>query len=136
MTKYRMEDLKVGAVFKNGSNIRTIVTVGKTDVFYSYHGREGHREYSAQFYCFLNGTYGKLIVPNIKTKKIKTKKGTMAWALVQLVKGLKVRHKSWDSSKYIDLAKYSDHGGWLPLITWGRNAAGWELYEEKEEKIK
>jgi len=67
MSKYKIEDLKVGAVFKNGNEVRTILMVGKTDVFYSYHGREGHREYSAQFYCFLNGTYGDLVKP---TKKI------------------------------------------------------------------
>jgi len=66
MSKYNLEDLKVGAVFKNGSNIRTIVTAGKTHVFYSFIDDGIYKEYAATIKLFLDGWYGDLVRPTTK----------------------------------------------------------------------
>jgi len=66
MSKYKLEDLKVGAVFKNSCTTSTIIAVGKTDVFYSYQSPLGDKENSVQFHYFLNGSYGDLVKPTIK----------------------------------------------------------------------
>jgi len=66
MSKYNLEDLKVGAVFKNSCTTSTIIAVGKTDVFYSYQSPLGDKENSVQFHYFLNGSYGDLVRPTTK----------------------------------------------------------------------
>jgi len=72
MSKYKLEDLKVGAVFKDGDITRTILMVGKTDVFYSFAHNGIYREYAATINHFLSGQFGKLVRPNVKTKKNRT----------------------------------------------------------------
>jgi len=136
MSKYKLSDLKVGAVFKSKYAISTIIRVGKSEVCYSYQSTLSYAEKFCSIESLLRGEKGELVKPDIKTNKIKTQKGTVAWAMVQLVKGLRVRHEGWDSGKYINLVEYGDCDWWLPLVTRGKNAAGWELYEEKEEKTK
>jgi len=66
MNKYKLEDLKIGSVFKNGSNIRTIVTAGKTHVFYSFIEDGIYKEYAATIKLFLDGWYGDLVKPTTK----------------------------------------------------------------------
>jgi len=146
MSKYKLEDLKVGAVFKAWDISRTILMVGKADVFFSSadNGICRGREYAAAIDDFLSGCYGELVKPDIKTEKIKTRKGTLAWAMVQLAKGLKVRHKYWACGRYVYFINNLDdkpvqhlveNDGWLTPAIFAINAIGWELYEEKEEKI-
>ena len=68
MTKYKLEDLKVGAVFKSKCTTRTILMVGKKEVFYYYVNDSGtYWESSAAFDSFLGGHCGDLVRP---TKKI------------------------------------------------------------------
>jgi len=67
MNKYKIEDLKVGAVFKDGDATRTILLVGKTDVFYSYRFTSDRIENICPLGDFLRGDKGALVVP---TKKI------------------------------------------------------------------
>jgi len=68
MTKYKLEDLKVGAVFKSTCTTRTILMVGKKEVFYYYVNDSGtYWESSAAFDSFLGGHCGDLVRP---TKKI------------------------------------------------------------------
>jgi len=73
MTKYKLTDLKVGAVFKESDGartiIRTIITVGKADVFYHSKPTFGYVEDCASIDLFLSGHYGELVVP---TKKLPT----------------------------------------------------------------
>jgi len=70
MTKYGMEDLKVGAVFKSNCTTRTIITVGKRSVFYSFIDSGIYGENSTDIINFFDGYYGDLVRPNVKTKKI------------------------------------------------------------------
>jgi len=67
MTKYKLEDLKVGAVFKSSHSTRTIITVGKIDVFYFYHSKYSYAEAICRISEFLSGERGDLVKP---TKKI------------------------------------------------------------------
>jgi len=67
MTKYKLEDLKVGAVFKSKCTTRTILMVGKKEVFYYYVNDSGtYWESSAAFDSFLGGHCGELVVPTTK----------------------------------------------------------------------
>jgi len=142
MSKYKLEDLKVGAVFKNGDVTKTIIAVGKKDVFYSHHSLFGTSEGICRIGEFLSGGGGELVVPDVKTNKIKTKKGTLAWAMVQLAKGLKVRRQGGDAGGYIQLTgelnaqRLVTGRGGQALIGWSHRVDEWELCEEKEEKIK
>jgi len=70
MTKYTLEDLKVGAVFKAWDISRTILMVGKTAVFYSFAHNGVYGEYAATIDHCLDEQFGKLVRPNVKTKKI------------------------------------------------------------------
>jgi len=140
MSKYKLTDIKVGAVFKNGNEVRTILMVGRADVFFSYVSDIIYWESSVAFNSFLGGHCGELVKPDIKTEKIKTRKGTLAWAMVQLAKGLKVKGRRWDASSYIQLrgelnaqSLVTNRGEQPP--GWLRSAIGWELYKEKEDKI-
>jgi len=66
MTMYKLEDLKVGAVFKNRFTTRTILMVGKSDVFYSYQSTFGHVENICPIDEFLRGEKGDLVKPTTK----------------------------------------------------------------------
>jgi len=143
MSKYKLEDLKVGAVFKNGDVTKTIIAVGKNYVSYSFIAREGgYIENCTSLLEFLDGTCGELVKPDIKTNKIKTRRGTLAWAMVQLAKGLKVRRQGGDAGGYIQLTgelnaqRLVTGRGGQALIGWSHRVDEWELCEEKEEKIK
>jgi len=140
MSKYKLSDLKVGAVFKDSCTTRTILMVGKKEVFYSYQSTFGYVENICPTGEFLRGERGDLAKPDIKTKKIKTRKGTLTWAMVQLAKGLKVRHKYWACGRYVYFINNLDdkpvqhlveNDGWLTPVIFAINAIGWELYEEK-----
>jgi len=67
MHKYTLEDLKIGAVFKKGDFARTIIAVGKSEVFYSYNKQGRHRENCTDASNFRDGHYGELVRP---TKKV------------------------------------------------------------------
>jgi len=62
MSKYKIEDLKVGAFFKKGSDKRTIIAVSKTMAIYSFGGVEN----CVSIDSFLSEKYGELIVPTTK----------------------------------------------------------------------
>jgi len=155
MHKYKLTDIKEGAVFKKGDCVRTIVTVGKNYVSYSFiDWKFGYIENCTSLGKVLRGEIGELVVPakpvaKIKLK-IKTKKGTLAWAMIQLVKGLKIRDKGWDECEYLHLGpgitkRTQDldliDGRGRHAILSGSMESGlmglkvWELYEEREEKI-
>jgi len=146
MTKYKLEDLKVGAVFKSKYAISTIIRVGKSQVCYSYQSTLSYAEKFCSIEGLLRGEKGELVVPDIKTNKIKTQKGTLAWAMIQLVKGLKIRDKGWDECEYLHLGPGINKrtqdldlidGRGKHAILNGSMESGlmglkvWELYEEK-----
>lgn len=65
--------------------------------------------------------------------KIKTKKGSLAWALVQLAKGLKVRPKEWEHFQYI----YMENNSLLfenktQVFGSTLNNQEWVLYDESK----
>jgi len=61
MNKYKLSDLKVGAVFKSNCTTRTILMVGKKEVFYSYQSTFGYVENICPTGEFLRGERGELI---------------------------------------------------------------------------
>jgi len=74
VSKYKLEDLKVGAVFKesggSGTIIRTIIAVGETNVFYSYPTASNRAEGACSIGGFLNGNRGELVKPTTKVAYI------------------------------------------------------------------
>jgi len=67
MSKYTLEDLKVGAVFKNSISKRlTIIAVGKSKVFYTFPTTFSYVEHTCSVNEFLSGEKGELVRPTTK----------------------------------------------------------------------
>jgi len=66
MDKYKLTDIKVGAVFKESGTTRTIIAVCNLLVIYSYTENGLYKESAANINHFSDGDYGELVVPITK----------------------------------------------------------------------
>jgi len=108
MSKYKLEDLKVGAVFKesggSGTIIRTIIAVGETNVFYSYPTASNRAEGACSIGGFLNGNRGELVKP---IKKV---------TLVEYGNKDSIGLRSWCKKEYWDSVESAISGNKLVRV--------------------
>jgi len=100
MTKYKLEDLKVGAVFKNKYGIKIIITVGKLNVFYYSQPPFSYVEDCTSIDLFLSGHCGDLVKP---TKKIAY---VEYWSRFDLSSKKACSKELWDSRTSIKFDKF------------------------------